>query len=125
MRKIERELDIIDKVESKRKIAWKAAVKANVDKEGLKAIRSAYTIEELETLREYFCPAEGGKKSKVQQALERGLGPLGHAVLNDDIVSIAKIMSSLQAKHSNPEEIREGGIILAAETIFKNYNQVN
>ena len=44
------------------------------------AVRKARTTEELDTLREPFS-ADGNKKTKVQLALERGLGPLGVAIV--------------------------------------------
>ena len=122
LRKIERELQIIDKVEAKRKVVWKAALKLNVEKEVRLAIRRAITTEELDTIREPFS-ADENKKSKVQLALEKGLGPLGEAIVKDDMHSITRLIAAHQSSE-NLEEIRESGIILAAESIFRNYSQV-
>ena len=98
-----------------------------MDKEVLLAIRRAFTVEELDTIREPFTDTEG-KKSKVQLALEKGLAPLGKAILNDDRFSIASYYNySTTTNHSSQEDlddIKEGGIVLAAEAIFRNYNQV-
>ena len=123
LRKIERELQIIDKVEAKRKVVWKAALKVNVEKEVRLAIRRAITIEELDTIREPFSATDENKKSKVQLALEKGLGPLGEAIVKDDMHSITRLIASYQSSEDS-EEIRESGIILAAESIFRNYSQV-
>ena len=39
LRKIQRELGVIDKLETKRKSVWKTAIKTNVDSEILNAIK--------------------------------------------------------------------------------------
>ena len=66
-----------------------------------------------------------GKKSKLQVAIEMGLQPLGEAIINDDFSTILLLVNSFSRDGANPEEIREGGIAIAAEIIFQNYNQVN
>ena len=124
LRKIERELEIIDKIENKRKTVWKAAIKANADKATTKAIRQAYTTEELDALKESFSPSDG-KKSKLQVAIEMGLQPLGEAIIKDDFSTIQLLINNFSRDSANSEEIREGGIAIAAEIIFQNYNQVN
>ena len=65
-----------------------------------------------------------GKKSKLQVAIEMGLQPLGEAIINDDFSTIQLLINSFSCDRANPEEIREGGIAIAAEIIFQNYNQV-
>ena len=123
MRRIERELAVIDKAEAKRKSVWKIAIKQNVDKATLNAIKHAFSAEELDTLKESFAPSEG-KKSKLLTALENGLAPLGAAIVTDDIAKITAILNSLDSSRGTKEEIQEGGIIIAAEAIFRNYDQV-
>ena len=124
LRQIERELGIIDKVEAKRKSVWKLAVKSTVETETLNAIKQAYTTEELDTLKESFAPAEG-KKSKLQLAIEKGLGVLGAVIILDDNMQIFSTLNSLISSNGSLEEIREGGITIAAELIFQQYNQVD
>ena len=123
MRRIERELGVIDKAEAKRKSVWKVAKKQNVDQETLNAIKHAYTTEELDTLKESFAPSEG-KKSKLKYAMEKGLAPIGAAIVTDNISNIITILNSYDSSRGTQEEILEGGIIIAAEAIFRNYDQV-
>ena len=123
LRRIERELGVIDKAEAKRKSVWKVARKQGVDKETLNAIKHAYTTEELDTLKESFSPSEG-KKSKLQSAMENGLAVLGAAIVTDNITNILTVLNSYDSSRGTQEEILEGGIIIAAEAIFRNYDQV-
>jgi hypothetical protein len=123
LRSIERELAVIDRTEAKRKSVWKVAQKQNVDKQTLNSIKRAYSTEELETLKESFSPSEG-KKSKLLSAMENGLAALGAAIVTDNITNIMAILSSYDSSRGTQEEILEGGIIIAAEAIFRNYDQV-
>ena len=104
----------------KSKVIQALTAQANADKAKTKAIRQAYTTEELDSLKESFSPSDG-KKSKLQVAIEMGLQPLGEAIINDDFSTIHLLINSFSRDGANTEEIREGGITIAAEIIFQNY----
>ena len=94
---------VFPKVEAKRKIVWRAALKADVGKDILIAVRKARTTEELDTLREPFS-GDGNKKTKVQLALERGLGPLGVAIVTGAMPNNYGMLAHWQVfTHASPK----------------------
>ena len=116
-------MGVIDKTETKRKSVWKVAIKTNVEKEILSAIIQACTIEGLDTIKESFSPSEG-KKSKYQAALEKGLTPVGIAIIQDDYSQIQNAKRSHDYSCGSEDEILEGGIVIAAEILFMDADQV-
>ena len=116
-------MGVIDKTETKRKSVWKVAIKTNVEKEILSAIKQAYTIEALDTIKESFSPSEG-KQSKYQAALEKGYMPVGMAIIQDNYSQIQNATTSNVYSCGSRDEILEGGIIIAAEILFMEADQV-
>lgn len=123
LRKIQRELGLIDKTETKRKSVWKTALKTNVEREVLNAIKHAFTLESLDTIKESFSPSEG-KKSKYQIAVERGLTPLGMAIIEDNYSRIQKEIKKLTHSCDRQDEVIDGGITIASEILFLDADQV-
>ena len=123
LRKIQRELGLIDKTETKRKSVWKTALKTNVEREVLNAIKHAFTLESLDTIKESFSPSEG-KKSKYQMAVERGLTPLGMAIIEDNYSQIQKEINKLTHSCGRIDEVIDGGITIASEILFLDADQV-
>ena len=123
LRKIQRELGLIDKTETKRKSVWKTALKTNVEREVLNAIRHAFTLESLDTIKESFSPSEG-KKSKYQMAVERGLTPLGLAIIGDNYSQIQTEIKKLTHSCDRQDEVIDGGITIASEILFLDADQV-
>ena len=123
LRKIQRELGVIDKLETKRKSVWKTAIKTNVEREILNAIKQAYTTEGLDTIKETFAPSEG-KKSKYQSAIENGLAPVGSAILKDDYFQIQNVIRNFDHSYGNRDEIIEAGVTIASEILFLDADQV-
>ena len=123
LRKIQRELGLIDKTETKRKSVWKTALKTNVEREVLNAIKHAFTLESLDTIKESFSPSEG-KKSKYQMAVERGLTPLGMAIIGDNYAQIQKEINKLTHSCDRQDEVIDGGITIASEILFLDADQV-
>ena len=123
LRKIQRELGLIDKTETKRKSVWKTALKTNVEREVLNAIKHAFTLESLDTIKESFSPSEG-KKSKYQMAVERGLTPLGMAIIEDNYSQIQKEINKLTHSCDRQDEVIDGGITIASEILFLDADQV-
>ena len=116
-------MGLIDKTENKRKSVWKTALKTNVEREILNAIKNAFTLESLDTIRESFSPSEG-KKSKYQIAVEKGLTPLGLAIIADDNSQIQMEIKKLANSCDRQEEVIDGGITIASEIIFLDADQV-
>ena len=93
----------------------------NVEKGILGAIKQACTIEGLDTIKESFSPSEG-KQSKYQAALEKGYMPVAIAIIQDDYSQIQTAKTSYSCE--SQDEILEGGIIIAAEMLFMDADQV-
>ena len=123
LRKIQRELGVIDKLETKRKSVWKTAIKTHVESEILNAIKQAYSTEGLDTIKESFAPSEG-KKSKYQSAIENGLAPVGSAILKDDYSQIQNAIRNFDHSYGSRDEILEAGVTIASEILFLDADQV-